>query len=90
MMGDADNSYDFSHALRLEKLEEGYELVMGNRFKGGIEPGAMPAHHEYLRNPVLTGIGRLLFQSPMGDFHCGLRAFRKDDLAAQLDRRDGI
>jgi len=91
MMGDADDSYDFSHAPRfLEKLEEGYELVMGNRFKGGIEPGAMPAHHRYLGNPVLTGIGRLLFQSPMGDFHCGLRAFRRDSILRLNLRTTGM
>ncbi|SMP38290.1 Glycosyltransferase involved in cell wall bisynthesis [Desulfonatronum zhilinae] len=79
IMGDADDSYDFS-ALDpfLEKLREGYELVMGNRFRGGIKPGAMPALHKYLGNPVLTGIGRLFFRSPMGDFHCGLRGFSKE------------
>jgi glycosyltransferase involved in cell wall biosynthesis len=76
IMGDSDDSYDFS---RLEefvvKLRSGYELVMGNRFKGNIQPGAMPALHRYLGNPVLTGIGRLFFKSPCGDFHCGLRGF---------------
>lgn len=76
IMGDSDDSYDFS---RLEefvaKLREGYELVMGNRFKGNIMPGAMPVLHRYLGNPVLTGIGRLFFRSPCGDFHCGLRGF---------------
>jgi glycosyltransferase involved in cell wall biosynthesis len=80
IMGDADDSYDFS-ALDpfVEKLREGYELVMGNRFlEGGIKPNAMPALHRYLGNPVLTGIGRILFRSPAGDFHCGLRGFRRD------------
>lgn len=79
IMGDADDSYDFT-ALSpfLEKLREGYELVMGNRFKGGIKPGAMPPLHRYLGNPVLTGIGRLFFKSPAGDFHCGLRGFSKE------------
>lgn len=78
IMGDADDSYDFSE-LRpfVEKLRSGYDLVMGNRFKGGIAPGAMPALHRYLGNPVLTAIGRLFFQSPAGDFHCGMRAFQK-------------
>jgi glycosyltransferase involved in cell wall biosynthesis len=91
LMGDADDSYDFSHAPRfLEKLEEGYELVMGNRFKGVIEPGAMPIHHRYLGNPVLTGIGRLFFRSPMGDFHCGLRAFRKDSILRLALRTTGM
>ena len=79
LMGDADESYDFAQLDRfLGKLREGYDLVMGNRFQGGILPGAMPPLHRYLGNPVLTGIGRLFFKSPVGDFHCGLRAFRKD------------
>jgi glycosyltransferase involved in cell wall biosynthesis len=78
LMGDADDSYDFSQLpLFLEKLREGYDLVMGNRF-GKILPRAMPPLHRYLGNPVLTAIGRLFFKSPIGDFHCGLRAFRKD------------
>lgn len=79
IMGDADDSYDFT-ALSpfLEKLRDGCELVMGNRFKGGIKPGAMPPLHRYLGNPVLTGIGRLFFKSPAGDFHCGLRGFSKE------------
>lgn len=78
IMGDADDSYDFS-ALDgfVSKLREGYDLVMGNRFAGGILPGAMPALHRYLGNPVLTGIGRVLFRSRAGDFHCGLRGFSR-------------
>ncbi len=79
LMGDADESYDFTQLEGfVSKLREGYDLVMGNRFQGGILPGAMPPLHRYLGNPVLTGIGRLFFKSPVGDFHCGLRAFRKD------------
>ena len=79
LMGDADDSYDFDALWPfVEKLREGYDLVMGNRFRGGIRPGAMPPLHRYFGNPVLTGIGRLLFRSPCGDFHCGMRAFRKD------------
>jgi glycosyltransferase involved in cell wall biosynthesis len=79
LMGDADESYDFTQLGGfIGKLREGYDLVMGNRFQGGILPGAMPALHRYLGNPVLTGIGRLFYKSPVGDFHCGLRAFRKD------------
>jgi hypothetical protein len=78
IMGDADGSYDFLHIPSfLEKLREGHDLVMGNRFRGGIEPGAMPALHRYLGNPVLSGIGRLFFGSPCGDFHCGLRGFNR-------------
>lgn len=79
IMGDADDSYDFLDLKGfIEKLDEGYELVMGNRFKGGIEKGAMPFSHQYIGNPVLSGIGRLFFKTDIGDFHCGLRAFRKD------------
>jgi hypothetical protein len=81
IMGDADDSYDFT-ALDpfMEKLRAGYDLVMGNRFMGGIKPHAMPPLHKYLGNPVLTGIGRLFFRSPSGDFHCGLRGFRRDSV----------
>ena len=87
IMGDADDSYDFTNlGPFLEKLREGYDLVMGNRFKGGIAPRAMPPLHKYLGNPVLTGIGRLFFNSPCGDFHCGLRGFSKNAIQ-QLDLR---
>lgn len=76
IMGDADDSYDFSNLSGfLEKLRAGYDLVMGNRFKGGIMPGAMPWQNRYIGNPVLTTIGRVLFRSPLGDFHCGLRGY---------------
>jgi len=79
LMGDADDTYDFSQlSAFVAKLREGYDLVMGNRFQGTILPGAMPALHRYLGNPVLTGVGRLFFKSSVGDFHCGLRAFRKE------------
>jgi glycosyltransferase involved in cell wall biosynthesis len=78
IMGDSDDSYDFAHIPRfVEMLQSGYELVMGNRFAGGIQPGAMPWLHKYLGNPVLSGIGRLFFRSPCRDFHCGLRGFSK-------------
>jgi len=78
VMGDADDSYDFTAiGPFIEKLREGSDVVMGNRFKGGIAPGAMPFLHRYLGNPVLTWLGQLFFQSSCGDFHCGLRAFRK-------------
>jgi glycosyltransferase involved in cell wall biosynthesis len=78
IMGDADDSYDFINLEPfVQKLREGYELVMGNRFKGGIAPKAMPFLHKYLGNPVLTKIGQILFNYPCGDFHCGLRAFTK-------------
>lgn len=83
IMGDADDSYDFSNLNPfIKKLRNGYDLVMGNRFKGGIGSGAMPFLHRYLGNPVLTGIGKLLFGSPCNDFHCGLRGFRKDAITS--------
>jgi glycosyltransferase involved in cell wall biosynthesis len=78
IMGDADDSYDFENLdLFVERLRAGDELVMGNRFRGGIEPGAMPPLHKYLGNPVLSFIGRLLFPSHIRDFHCGLRGFSR-------------
>jgi Glycosyl transferase family 2 len=84
IMGDADDSYDFTNLMPfIEQLRGGADLVMGNRFKGGIEPGAMPPLHRYLGNPVLSFVGRLFFRSKIGDFHCGLRGFRKDS-AIQL------
>ena len=80
IMGDSDESYNFSAlAPFVEKLREGYDLVMGNRFRGGIAPGAMPPMHRYFGNPFLTALGRLFFASQnCGDFYCGLRGFRKD------------
>ncbi len=82
IMGDADDSYDFEHLMPfVERLRQGYELVMGNRFKGGIAPGAMPKLHRWLGNPVLTALGRLFFwRPPIRDFHCGLRGFARDSV----------
>lgn len=81
IMGDADDSYDFLHlAPFVEKLREGYDLVMGNRFKGGIEPGAMPPLHRYLGNPVLSFIARLFFPCKIGDYHCGLRGYNRESI----------
>jgi glycosyltransferase involved in cell wall biosynthesis len=83
IMGDADDSYDFSNLDHfVERLRAGDQLVMGNRFMGGIEPGAMPPLHKYLGNPVLSAVGRIFFRSPIRDFHCGLRGF---DRQAILD-----
>jgi hypothetical protein len=83
IMGDADQSYDFSSLDPfVARLRAGDELVMGNRFKGGIKPGAMPFLHRYLGNPVLSFLGRLFYKIPVGDFHCGLRGFSK----ASIDR----
>lgn len=79
IMGDSDDSYDFS-ALDafVEKLRVGHDLVLGNRFRGGIAPGAMPALHKFFGNPALTLIGRTLYGSPSRDFYCGLRGFRRE------------
>jgi glycosyltransferase involved in cell wall biosynthesis len=79
VMGDSDDSYDFSQLDGfVEKLRAGQQLVMGNRFLGGIAPGAMPSLHRYLGNPVLSMVGRVFFGSSCGDFHCGLRGFDRD------------
>jgi glycosyltransferase involved in cell wall biosynthesis len=87
IMGDSDDSYDFTNlGPFIDKLRAGYDLVMGNRFLGGIQPGAMPNLHRYLGNPVLTAIGRLFFKSPSGDFHCGLRGFNREAMLG-LDLR---
>jgi glycosyltransferase involved in cell wall biosynthesis len=78
IIGDSDASYDLEQLESfVEKLREGYDLVMGNRFKGGIRPGAMPWKNRYLGNPVLSFVGRLFFRSHVGDFHCGIRGFSK-------------
>ncbi len=79
IMGDADDSYDFSNIMPfVEKLREGYELVMGNRFKGGIEKGAMPWSHKYIGTPVISFIGRLFYKSNIGDFNCGMRGYDRE------------
>lgn len=79
IMGDADDSYDFSNlSAFLGKLRGGAHLVMGNRFQGGIAPKAMPFLHRYVGNPVLSFVGRLFFRTRIGDFHCGLRGFSRD------------
>ncbi len=83
VMGDADDSYDFDNLEGMvETLRDGADLVMGNRFKGGIEKGAMPFLHRYLGNPVLSMIGRVLYRIPVGDFHCGLRGFHRESMLA--------
>ncbi len=87
LMADADDSYNFAHIPRfLAELRNGADLVMGNRFAGGIGPGAMPFLHRYLGNPVLSWMGRALFRTPVGDFHCGIRAFSRTAYR-QLDLR---
>jgi glycosyltransferase involved in cell wall biosynthesis len=91
VMGDADDSYDFADlGAFIDRLEEGHDLVVGNRFQGGIRPRAMPALHRWLGNPVLSAIGRLFFRSKLGDFHCGLRAFRRTAYDAMDLRSSGM
>lgn len=86
IMGDADDSYDFSAlSLFVEKLRAGNDFVIGNRFKGGIKKDAMPFLHKYLGNPVLSFLGRLFFNSSIGDFHCGLRGFSKEAYSRRLE-----
>ena len=81
IMGDADGSYDFGRIDEfVAKLRDGVDLVMGNRFRGGIHPGAMPLLHRYLGNPVLSQLGRLFFNAPVGDLQCGLRGFNRSSI----------
>ncbi len=78
IVGDADDSYNFEEiGPFIEKLKEGYEFVIGNRFKGKIEKGAMPSLHRYVGTPVLTGIMNLFFRVGIGDTNCGMRGFTK-------------
>jgi hypothetical protein len=91
LMADADASYHFEHLPRfLPLLNDGCDLVMGNRFAGTIEPGAMPPLHKFLGNPVLSAIGRAFFRIPVRDFHCGLRAFRRDSILSLNLRTTGM
>ena len=91
VMGDSDDSYDFSRLDNfLAELRRGAQLVMGNRFAGGIMPGAMPALHRYLGNPVLSFIGQVLFKAPVKDFHCGLRGFSRDAIRSLDLRCEGM
>jgi glycosyltransferase involved in cell wall biosynthesis len=91
VIGDADASYDFSAiAPLIAKLRDGYDLVVGNRFLGGIQPGAMPWSHQWFGNPVLTRISRMFFHAPVGDTHCGLRAFTKEAYEQMRLRATGM
>jgi glycosyltransferase involved in cell wall biosynthesis len=91
IMGDADDSYDFSQLNDfMRELRAGNELVMGNRFLGGIMPGAMPWLHRWVGNPVLTTIGRMFFNSQVGDFHCGLRGIRREAFEQMKLRSTGM
>jgi glycosyltransferase involved in cell wall biosynthesis len=91
VMADADDSYDWSNIAPLvRKVVEGYDLVMGNRFRGGIMRGAMPKLHRYLGNPVLSLIARIAFRVDIGDFHCGMRAFTRDAFERMQLRTSGM
>jgi glycosyltransferase involved in cell wall biosynthesis len=91
IMGDSDDSYDFGNLMPfVQKLREGYDLVMGNRFVGGILPGAMPPMHRYFGNPLLSLLGRMFFRSPCGDFYCGQRGFRRSAVDALRLRATGM
>lgn len=91
IMGDADDSYDWSAiAPFIAAWQLGNEMVMGNRFKGGIKPKAMPPLHRYLGNPVLSFISRLAFRVPIGDFHCGMRGFTKEAYLRMRPRTSGM
>jgi hypothetical protein len=91
IMGDGDDSYDFSRlTLFIERLRSGADLVVGNRFQGGIGKGAMPPLHRYIGNPVLSFIGRLFFRIDIGDFHCGLRGFNRERMEALNLRTTGM
>jgi len=91
IMGDADDSYNFLNLMPfVEKLREGYDLVMGNRFAGGIAKDAMPKLHKHLGNPVLSGIGRLFFYSEIKDFHCGLRGYNREKILSLNLQTNGM
>ncbi|MCP5269161.1 MAG: glycosyltransferase family 2 protein [Zoogloeaceae bacterium] len=91
VIADADDSYDWE-ALPdfVNKIDEGFDLVMGNRFKGGIAPGAMPPLHRYLGNPVLSTLARVMYRIPIGDFHCGMRSFTREAFARMQPRTTGM
>ena len=91
IMGDADDSYDWSAiGPFIGKVQEGFDLVMGNRFQGGILPGAMPGLHRYVGNPVLSTISRIAFRVPIGDFHCGMRAFTRQAFERMQPQTSGM
>src|SRR3984957_18385150 len=91
IMADADDSYDFADLDGfVDRLRHGFKLVIGNRFQGQIKPGAMPILNRYLGNPVLSLIGRTLFASPIGDFHCGLRGFERQAILGLNLRAPGM
>lgn len=91
VMADCDESYDWGDIGRfVDKIREGFDIVMGNRFSGGIDPGAMPPLHRYLGNPVLSVISRIVFRTRIGDFHCGMRAFTRGAYERMKVRTTGM
>lgn len=91
VMGDCDGSYDFSRLdAMIAELREGWDLVIGNRFLGGIEPGAMPVLHRYVGVPILSLLGRIRFRQTVGDFHCGLRGFSRESVNRLTFRCGGM
>jgi glycosyltransferase involved in cell wall biosynthesis len=91
VMGDADESYDWGDiAPFVRQIENGYDLVMGNRFRGEHIPGAMPPLHRYLGNPVLSAVARIAFRTHIGDFHCGMRAFSRPAFERMQTRTTGM
>ena len=91
VMGDADDSYDFTEVPRfVEAWRKGFDVVMGNRFKGEIKPGAMPWHHKYIGNPILSGVLNLLFHANIGDSHCGMRGFSRQAIRSLSLRSPGM
>ncbi|MGA3160845.1 MAG: glycosyltransferase family 2 protein [Terracidiphilus sp.] len=91
IMADSDDSYDFENLdAFVEKLRQGYDVVMGNRFQGGVQPGAMPWKNRYIGNPILSFIGKLFFRANVGDFHCGIRGFSKSAFQSMDLRTTGM
>lgn len=91
VMADSDDSYDWSRLGEfVTAIKNGHDLVIGNRFRGGIAAGAMPALHRYFGNPILSGLARLLYRIPVGDFHCGMRAFNRQAVAKLALRTPGM
>lgn len=91
LLGDADDSYDFGDLMPfVERLRAGDDFVLGNRFRGGIRPGAMRPLHRYLGNPVLSALGRLIYRAGVGDFHCGMRALTREAFARMQLRTTGM
>ncbi len=91
LLGDADDSYDFGDLMPfVERLRAGDDFVLGNRFRGGIRPGAMRPLHRWLGNPVLSALGRLIYGAGVGDFHCGMRALTREAFARMQLRTTGM